>query len=189
MQHPQCAIADYAHPIEQQDVRDDASRRAKHEDLRRVRAAHVALGWAVIFLAFHVYWYLGGSFVSPGKLPGWPHTPAGWIFHVVTDAVWALGLLVPLSIARGWVRGRLVKPVAVVVWLGCAILILRGAIGLVDDLTRLTGILPHGLSGISTNDATGTMTVTWAMWAIEAYFLIGGLIFGALAISHAKSGK
>jgi hypothetical protein len=158
--------------------------RAQHKDPRRVRAANIALGWAVTFLAFHIYWYLGGSFVSPGKLPGWPHTVAGWIFEALTSGVWVLGFLVPLSISRGWARGRLAKPVAILVWLGCIILILRGATGLIDDLTRVTGMLPNGLSGISTKDATGTTTVTWAMWAIETYFLIGGLIFGALAISN-----
>jgi hypothetical protein len=188
MQHPQPTITEFAHPIaEQQYVRDGPPPRAQHKDPRRVLAANIALGWAVTFLAFHIYWYLGGSFVSPGKLPGWPHTVAGWIVEVLADGVWALGLLVPLSISRGWARGRLAKPVATLVWLGCVILTLRGATGLIDDLTRVTGALPNGLSGISTKDATGTTTVTWAMWAIETYFLIGGLVFGALAITGSQA--
>lgn len=184
MQHPQPMI-ELPHPIaEREEGRDDAPRRAQDDGPRPIRVANVALGWAVVFLGFHIYWYLGGSFVSPGKLPGGPHTLAGWAFEVLVDGVWALGLLVPLSISRGWARGRLAKPVAILVWLGCAILTLRGAAGLIDDLTRVTGILPNGLSGISTKDATGATSVTWAVWAIETYFLIGGLIFGALAIGH-----
>jgi hypothetical protein len=188
MPHPQRNVAEFAHPIaHQEDVRTDGSLPAQLRDPCRVRAANIALAWAVTFLAFHIYWYLGGSFVSPGKLPGWPHTVTGWIFQVLTDGIWALGLLVPLSISRGWAHGRLARPVAILVWLGCTILILRGATGLIDDLTRVTGTLPNGLSGISTQDAAGTTTVTWAMWVIETYFLIGGLIFGALAITNRQS--
>ncbi len=187
MQHPQPSSTEVAHPIaEQQEVRDGAPSRTQYQEPRPVRAANIALGWAVTFLAFHIYWYLGGSFVSPGKLPGWPHTLAGWIVEALTEGIWALGLLVPLSISRGWARGRLAKPEAILVWLGCAILLLRGATGLIDDLCRVTGILPNGLSGISTKDATGTTTVTWPMWTIESYFLIGGLVFGALAISNRR---
>ena len=187
MQHPEPTITEFAQLIaEHQEVRDDGLRRAQRKDPRRVRAANIALGWAVTFLAFHIYWYLGGSFVSPGKLPGWPDTLTGWIFEVLTAGVWVLGLLIPLAISGGWVGGRLAKPVAILVWLGCTILTLRGATGLIDDLTRVTGLLPNGLSGIPTEDATGTTTVTWAMWAIETYFLIGGLVFGALAISDRR---
>ncbi len=178
-------MTELVHPIaEQQGPRNDVPRRAQHDDPRGIRAANVALGWVVVFLGFHIYWYLGGSFVSPGQLPGWPHSLAGWTFAVLVDGVFALGLLVPLAICRGRAGGRLARPVAILVWLGCAILILRGAAGLIDDLTRATGILPNGLTGLSTKDATGTTSVTWAGWAIETYFLTGGIIFGALAISR-----
>jgi hypothetical protein len=179
MQHPQSTVTALARPIAEQRLGD--------EDSHRVRAANLAFGWVVVFLAFHIYWYLGGSFVSPGTLPGSPHTTAGWIFEVLTDGMWVLGLLVPLAISRSWARGRLARPAAIVAWLGCAVLVLRGASGLIDDLTRVTGMLPNGLSGISTKDASGTTTVTWAMWAIETYFLLGGLVFGALALSLGRS--
>ena len=54
--------------------------RAAGESARRVtRAAYPALGWVVLFFACHVYRYLGGSFASPGKLPGRPHSLAAWI--------------------------------------------------------------------------------------------------------------
>lgn len=41
--------------------------RAHQADLRRIRAAQAALGWVVVFSGFHLYWYLGGAFASPGK--------------------------------------------------------------------------------------------------------------------------
>ena len=179
------AMTEFAHPIaEQPAASHDARPRMQHDDLRRIRTANVALGWVLVFLSFHIYWYLGGSFVSPGKLPGRPHSLAAWAFTVLVGGAFALGLLVPLAISRGWARRRLAGHVAMLVWAGCAILILRGATGLIDDLTRVSGILPNGLTGLSTKDATGTTSITWAGWAIDTYFLIGGIIFGALAISH-----
>lgn len=184
MQRPQL-MTDLAHPVAgHHGTRNDVPRRAVHEDRRRIRAANAALGWVAVFLGFHIYWYFGGSLMSPGKLPGRPHTLAGWAFNALVDGAFVLGLLVPVAISRGWARGRLARPVAILVWLGCAVLILRGAAGLIDDLTRVTGVLPNGLSGLSTKDATGTTSVTWAQWAIETYFLLGGVIFGALGLSR-----
>jgi hypothetical protein len=31
--------------------------------------AYAALAWVVVFFAFHVYWYAGGSFGLNGELP------------------------------------------------------------------------------------------------------------------------
>ena len=97
----------------------------------------------------------------------------------------ALGLLAPLAIARGWERERVAKPVAVVVWLGAGILILRGLSGVVDDLTRATGVRT-GITGLSTKQATGMSHLTWPGWAIDSYFLIGGAIFIRLALCHRR---
>jgi hypothetical protein len=158
-----------------------------HRDgLRCVRAAHVALGWVVVFVGFHIYWYLGGSFGSPGRLPGWPHSLIGWAFSVLVDGAFALGLLVPWAISRGRALGRLAQPIGALAWLGGMVLLLRGGTGLVDDLTRVTGILPNGISRLSTQETTGTTDphVLWSGVAIDAYFLAGGMIFTWLAIRH-----
>ncbi len=85
--------------------------RARHHGLPSIRVAHIALGWVVVFSGFHVYWYLGGSFASPGKLPGAPHSLIGWTFEVFVVGAFVLGFLAPLAISRGWAGGRLAKPV------------------------------------------------------------------------------
>ncbi len=154
---------------------------------RTSRAAYVALGWVVLFFAFHVYWYLGGSFASPGNLPGWPRTLTGWVFSVFVDSGWPLGAFVCLAIARGWARGRLAQAAAGIVCLGCALLLLRGGAGILDDLTRATGLLRNGITGLSTKDTTGHPTLLWSDYAIDSYFLAGGIIFGLLAASHRAS--
>jgi hypothetical protein len=148
---------------------------------RTTCAAYTALGWVVLFLAFHVYWYLGGSFASPGELPSLvPHRLLAWILEPF-DSGWLLGPFVCLSIARGWARGRLATAAAALVWIACVLLFLRGGPGLIDDLTRATGLLSNGITGLSTKSTTGHASLRWSDWAIDSYFLLGGVIFALLA--------
>jgi hypothetical protein len=163
-------------------------------------AAYTALGWVVLFFAFHVYWYLGGSFASPGELP--PLTPGthsaaagsaharvqlvAMIVEVPVDSAWPIGAWVCLAIARGWARGRLARVTKTLVWVGCAVLLLRGGSGTLDDVTRAAGILPDGITGLSLEATTGHGHLRWSDWTIDAYFLAGGLIFLLLAVLHGK---
>ena len=39
-----------------------ADQRSPSKQLLPVRTAYMALAWVVVFAAFHVYWFLGGSF-------------------------------------------------------------------------------------------------------------------------------
>jgi hypothetical protein len=155
--------------------------RAHRADLRCTRAAHIALSWVVVFIGFHIYWYLGGSFASPGKLPPGPHSLIRWTFEVFVLGAFVLGFLAPLAISRGWADGYLARPVAVLVWLGGVILVLRGVSGVVDDLTRAAGVRT-GIIGLTTMQTTGIAHLTWDWWAIDSYFLMGGLTFTWLAI-------
>jgi hypothetical protein len=171
-----------------------ADRRAR----RTTYAAYTALGWVVFFFAFHIYWYCGGSLASPGELPslvpGTHSAAAGsaharvqlvaWILEVPVDSAWPIGALVCLSIARGWARARLVRTTKVLVWVGCVVLLLRGGSGILDDVTRATGLLPNGITGLSLESTTGHAHLRWADWTIDAYFLAGGLIFLLLALVH-----
>jgi hypothetical protein len=125
--------------------------------------------------------------VSPGKLPRLTHhSLIEWVLEVFVDGAFALGILVPLAIARGWTGGRLARPAAILVWVGAVILLLRGSLGIIDDLTRAAGV-QTGISGISTKQATGTAYVTWSGWTIETYFLTGGIIFWILALRYRSS--
>lgn len=65
------------------------------------------------------------------------------------------------------------------------ILVLRGSAGIVDDLTRAAGV-QTGITGLSTKDTTGTTdpAALWSGWAIDGYFLVGGMIFTWLVIRH-----
>ncbi len=162
-------------------------------------AAYTALGWVVLFFAFHVYWYLGGSLASPGELPPLiPHSTAAdsaaqarvllvaWIVEIPVDSAWPIGALVCLAIARGWARGRLARAAQTLLWVGCVVLLLRGGAGILDDVTRASGLLPNGITGLSLQDTTDHAHLRWADWTIDAYFLAGGIIFWLLATLHRK---
>lgn len=151
-----------------------------------VRVAYAALAWVVVFFAFHVYWFLGGSFGVGGE--GYrraPHSVAGWIFEVLVVAAFPLGAWACLAIARGWPRGRMRRTATVLVWLGCALLVVRGGAGLIDDLTRAVGLLPNGITGLSHNQTMGaayyrSTSAIWSGNVTDGYFLAGGIIFGLL---------
>jgi hypothetical protein len=154
-----------------------------------VRAAYAALAWVTFFFAFHVYWNLGGSFGVGGD--GYDGQGAklrvvGLIVEVVAVIAFPLGAWVSLAIARGWPRGKTRRAAAIIVWLACTVLVLRGAAGLIDDLTRAVGLLPNGITGLSHKQTMGaayyrSASANWSSNATDAYFLVGGLAFGLLA--------
>jgi hypothetical protein len=79
------------------------------------------------------------------------------------------------------------RAASVVIRVGCVALVLRGGAGIVDDLTRATGLLSNGITGLSTKQTTGMAHLTWSGWAIDAYFFAGGLLFGLLARRYRRS--
>ena len=111
-----------------------------------------------------------------------------WIVNVPVDSAWPIGAWVCLAIARGWARGRLARAAKALVWVGCVVLLLRGGSGLLDDVTRATGLLPNGITGLSLKDTTGHAHLRWADWAIDTYFLAGGIIFWLLAVRYRARG-
>jgi hypothetical protein len=159
-----------------------------------VRVAYPALAWVVVFFAFHVYWYAGGSFGLNGELRRdlVPDSVAGGIVEVLGLVAFPLGAWVSLAIARGWPRGKMRRAAAIVVWLGCALLVLRGGAGLIDDLTRAVGLLPNGITGLSHKQTMGaayyrSASALWSGNVTDAYFLAGGLLFGLLGCRYRVS--
>ena len=167
--------------------------RSPRTQLLPVRTAYTALIWVVVFFAFHVYWYLGGSFGVGGE--GYrraPHSVAGWIFEVVVVSAFPLGAWVCLAIVRGWPQGKTRRAAVIVVWLGCTLLVVRGGAGLIDDLTRAVGLLPNGITGLSHKQTMGaeyyrSASAIWSANITDGYFLAGGIIFGLLGRRYRPS--
>lgn len=176
----------------EQPARTEAPARTADEMTRRTsRLAYAALGWVVLFFAFHVYWYAGGSFASPGALPPLvPHSLGGWIFAVPVVSAFPVGAVVCLAIARGWPRGRMRRLATGLVVFGCVLLVVRGGAGEVDDVVRATGLLHNGLSGLTLaqmGTAQPSSAQLWSGYAIDVYFCAGGLIFWLLAVHYRRS--
>jgi hypothetical protein len=161
------------------------------KQLSPVRTAYTALAWVIFFFAFHIYWNLGGSFGVGGEgyVGGAKLKVVGWIVEVLAVTAVPLGVLVSLAIARGWPQGKTRRAAAIIVWLACTVLVVRGAAGLIDDLTRAVGLLPNGITGLSHKQTMGaayyrSASAIWSANITDGYFLGGGIIFGLLGCRY-----
>jgi hypothetical protein len=168
-------------------VRPREDHRSPSKQLLPVRPAYTAFAWVVVFFAFHVYWYLGGSFGvgGDGYVGGAKLKVVGWIVEVLALIAFPLGAWVSLAIARGWPHGKTRRAAAIIVWLACTVLVLRGGAGLIDDLTRAVGLLPNGITGLSHKQTMGAAyyrspSAIWSANVTDGYFFAGGLLFGLL---------
>ena len=170
--------------------------RSPHKQMLPVRTAYTALAWVVMFAAFHVYWFLGGSFGVGGEgyTGGAKLKIVGWIVEVLAVAAVPLGVWVSLAIARGWPQGKTRRAAALIVWLACTMLVVRGGAGLIDDLTRAVGLLPNGITGLSHKQSMGaayyrSTSAIWSANITDGYFLAGGIIFGLLGRRYRPPGS
>jgi hypothetical protein len=166
----------------------------KHSAGLPVRVAYAALAWVIVFLAFHVYWNLGGSFGvgGDGYTGGAKLKVVGWIVEVLAVAAVPLGVWASLAIARGSPRGKTRRAVVIIVWLAGTVLTVRGGAGLIDDLTRAVGLLPNGITGLSHRQTMGaayyqSASAIWSANITDGYFLAGGIIFGLLTCRYRLS--
>jgi hypothetical protein len=100
-------------------------------------------------------------------------------------AKFAAGLVVSLALVRPWGRRIHGRILPVLAWLGCGVLAVRGCAGIVDSLLRVAGILPRGLTGLTYEQILGqahpSAYTLWSGAAIDAYFLIGRILFSVAA--------
>ena len=139
-----------------------------------------------MFIAWHGYWALGGDFGFGDGESAFPDTTSsisGWIFTVGVISMFVAGLAVPLAVALGRGRRRLL---ILLLWVGAAVLALRGIVGIVDDGLRFTGIVETGLSGLSDAEVLGTARpsayTVWSTIGLDAFFALGGLLFARAAL-------
>ena len=145
------------------------------------RAALYAFAWTAAFIAWHAYWALGGDFGFGDRESAFPATStlADWTFMIAVAGMFAAGLAVPLAIARGAGPRRLL---ARLMWAGAVVLGARGAVGLLDDALRFSGLAETGLSGLTDEQVLGTANPSaytiWSTVLVDSFFAAGGLLFG-----------
>ena len=141
-----------------------------------------AFAWTAVFIAWHGYWALGGDLGFGDEQSAFPDTTSsatGLIFTTVVVGMFVAGLAVPLAVARGVGRRRLLLGL---MWAGAAVLAARALSGLLDDALRFTGLVETGLSGLSDEQVLGTSrpsaATIWSTIGIDAFFAAGALLFG-----------
>ncbi|AUA10678.1 hypothetical protein CFP59_02777 [Streptomyces malaysiensis subsp. malaysiensis] len=152
------------------------------------RAALAAFGWAVVFTAMHVYWFAGGRFGlgdAPDVVPEATST-GDRIQGAVIVGMFAVGIVLPLALTRPWGRRIPRRAALFCLWTGAALVAVRGGAGLLDTALRSTCLAPHGLTGLTyeqiTGDAHPSAYTIWSGVCVDAYFMLGGVLYGLTAL-------
>jgi hypothetical protein len=153
------------------------------------RAANAAFGWVLAFLAWHVVWAVTGL-----RFPHHDWSGAArmlmWGFDAVIYVMVAVGIVLPLALARPWGRRVPRWMLLWAAWAGCALLGARGIAGAADGVARAIGF-SRGLTGMTTAQAMGTghpsAWLSFASTATEVLFVAGGLMFGLAALTYQRA--
>jgi len=153
------------------------------------RAAYAAFGWVLAFVAWHVVWAVTG-------LPFPHHHWSGsarilmWGVDAIGFGIWAVGIVLPLALARPWGRRVPRWMLLWAAWTGCGLLGARGIAGVVDDVVRAIGF-SRGLTGMTITEVMGTAHPSawqsFAEAATDVLFVAGGLVFGLAALTYQRA--
>jgi len=156
-------------------------------------AGRATFVWVVIFIAFHIYWALGGHFGfgdAPTTIPP-QRNLAAKIFSLIILGMFIVGTIVPLALYHNWGRRIPAWILSWCCWIGGGLLSLRGLAGVLDSLLRGTGLMHQGLTGLSYEQELGvahpSAYTLISGSAIDLYFALGGVLFLWAAVAHGRS--
>jgi hypothetical protein len=150
-------------------------------------AAYSAFVWMVVFDAFHVYWEFGGRFGFGDQSDPLPRgdTVGQRAFGVVVLVLFVLGTALPLATALEWGRRIPGWVLVTMAWVAAGLLTVRALLAFIDDAMRSLFGSATGMSGLTYQQLLGTADPSaytlWSARAIDVYFLIGGVLYGATA--------
>ena len=154
------------------------------------RAAYAAFGWVLIFIAWHVVWYVTGLPFTHHHHWSGAALVLFWGATAIMDVIWAVGIVLPLALARPWGRRVPRWMLLWTAWTGCALLGARGIAGVADDVARAIGF-SRGLTGMTMAQEMGTGHASAWMWiagtATDVLFVAGGLMFGLAALTYQRA--
>lgn len=148
---------------------DDA---ASREGALRVGLGAAACAWSLAFAALHFYWAAGGRAGLGVEAPAADAAlsqPWFFSYNVVVGVMALVGAAVAIMLVRPPPAG--IGVVRAAAWVACVTLSLRGAVGLV---------------GLAVDIAGGETTSPALLVAIEPWFVLGGLLYGALALATGR---
>jgi hypothetical protein len=158
-------------------------------------AAWWAFAWVVAFVALHVDWFLGGRVLRGDQQETYPvpTTTADHVYAVVVGALFVAGTLLPLLLALPLRRPLPRRCTTAALAVGTGLLLLRGLAGLLDTALREAGIAERGITGLTyeqiTGDADPSAATLWSGTAIDAIFVLGGLLFGWTLRRYLRAGR
>jgi hypothetical protein len=153
------------------------------------RAAYTAFVWVLVFLAWHVVWYVTGlAFPTSSHFEG-AALVLYWVGTILVDVMIVAGCVLPLALAQRWGR-RLPRWLLLsAAWTATGILALRGGAGVLDDLLRAFGH-ERGLIGLTTEQTAETSHVTfWVHLSgvtTDVLFTAGAVIFARAALAYSR---
>ncbi|GLY92392.1 hypothetical protein [Actinoallomurus iriomotensis] len=154
------------------------------------RTAYAAFAWVMVFLAWHVVWYVTGLEYPSASGQHGARQVVIQVFSLVVVLMVVVGALLPLALAQAWGRRVPRWMLLSLAWTGTVLLAARGVSGVGDDLVRVTGILPKGFTGLTTAQTLGTSHPSfWALFAggtTDVLFTVGGLTFALAAIAYRR---
>lgn len=158
-------------------------------DLANRQAGFAAFGWVVVFVAWHVVWYLTGlAFPTSSHSHGTART-VYTAASILTDLMWVIGCILPLALVQPWGR-RIPRWMRLsAAWIATGVLAARGLSGIIDDLLRAFGVA-RGLTGLTAAQTAGTSHITfWVQFSgvtTDVLFAAGAVVFGAAALAHRR---
>ncbi len=150
-----------------------------------LRWAYAAVAWLVVSFVWHVQMgVMYEDMMDPND-----DTPV-WVF-LSYDALIVLmsvvGAVCVLAAVQPWGRGAPSWLVRAPLWIGCAVLTMRGVPGLIENITTATGLTPHGLLGM---DEEAVDTGSWEFWktmVINGYFFLGAVLLVPATVLSRRS--
>lgn len=153
------------------------------------RAGYTAFAWVVVFLAWHVLWYVTGlNFPTSSHFHG-TALEVYWVVDGITDVMFVAGCVLPLALVQRWGNYLPRWLLLAAAWIATGVLTLRGVSGILDDLLRAAGF-SRGLTGLAMAQTADTTHVTIWVWvsgvATDVLFTAGAVVFGIAAVAYGR---
>jgi hypothetical protein len=166
-------------------------RDALHRPNARRRTAYAAFVWVLGFFGWHAVWFLTGSKAPEASVH---HGAARVAFYAASGVMYLMavvGAVLPLALAQAWGARIPRRLLLVTAWAGAILLAVRGFSGILDDVLRVTGVMPKGLTGLTMAQALGSAQPSfWEVFAATAtdfIFAVGGMLFGLAALAYERA--
>ena len=127
---------------------------------------YTAFVWSILFGGVHVYWALGGT----GGFEGRPMGEVLFIINLFAIALCLIAAIIALAFVQSWGRRIPSWLLLCSAWVACVVLALRGGVGVIQST----------LQG---------EPVPLLFLIVEPFFLLGGILFGLVAILYSYCSK